>query len=220
MKILIIDDHELFREGLRHLLAGIDDHIEFHELDSVAAAADFPSPGNIDLVLLDYHLPDMSGLEALARVRQTFDRATLVVISGEDDAATMHRVIVQGASGFIPKSSSREILFAALKLVLAGGVYLPPALLTVNATNPVQRTDVQAPLNSLSNRQRDVLLHAIQGKSNKVIARELAISDHTVKAHLAVAFRVLNVKNRNEAVYAAARLGIGNGSVGWSNNKK
>lgn len=205
MNVLLVDDHVLFREGLRHLLDGIGASIAFTEAGNIAELHDIRSPSQFDLVLLDYRLPDISGLEALAAVREVFSTATVVVVSGEDDPATIHEVISQGASGFIPKSSSTQILLAALKLVLAGGVYLPPALLSIGPGFSPTKNDV---LQSLSLRQRQVLLEAIRGKANKVIARELDISDHTVKAHLAVAYRVLKVKNRSEAVYAAARLGI------------
>lgn len=214
MRILLIDDHDLFREGLKYLLPVLDDKVQYFEagsLDAALAFADDAEP--IDLVLLDYYMPGVDGHEALLKCRERFESASLVVVSGEGDARIIRAVIEHGASGFIPKSSSREELISALKLVLAGGTYLPRA-----ALNPLQQLtqgsnghadDHSSDMRMrLSRRQFEVLMKAVQGKSNKVIAKELDISDHTVKAHLSVAFKTLGVQNRTEAVYAAAKLGI------------
>lgn len=213
VRILLVDDHDLFREGLKYLLPVLDDKVQYFEagsLDAALAFADDEAP--IDLVLLDYYMPGVDGPEALLKCRERFEAASLVVVSGEEDARIIRAVIEQGASGFIPKSSSREELISALKLVLAGGTYLPRTAL--NPLQQIQHGHSQA-LNSsgdmpmrLSRRQFEVLMKAVQGKSNKLIAKELDISDHTVKAHLSVAFRTLGVQNRTEAVYAAAKLGI------------
>ncbi|MEX0740029.1 MAG: response regulator transcription factor [Pseudohongiella sp.] len=213
MRILLIDDHDLFREGLKYLLPVLDDKVQYFEAGSLEAALDFADDdAPIDLVLLDYYMPGVNGLEALEKCRQRFEAATLVVLSGEEDARIIRSLVEHGAAGFIPKSSSREELIAALKLVLAGGTYLPRiALGPLPATSAPAAgqagSDGDMPMR-LSRRQFEVLMKAVQGKSNKVIAKELDISDHTVKAHLSVAFRTLGVQNRTEAVYAAAKLGI------------
>jgi DNA-binding NarL/FixJ family response regulator len=163
-------------------------------------------------VLLDYYLPGVNGLEALSKCRERFESATLVVLSGEEDARIIRSLVEHGAAGFIPKSSSREELISALKLVLAGGTYLPRIALgplPVSNSNNDGHADSHKDMSMrLSRRQFEVLMKAVQGKSNKVIAKELEISDHTVKAHLSVAFRTLGVQNRTEAVYAAAKMGI------------
>ncbi len=190
------------------LLSDLDESLEFVEAESCqqALACDADS---CDLILLDYHLPGVDGLEAMAAIHQRFAGATIVVVSGEDHAQTIRAAIEAGASGFIPKSSTPEVLVAALKLILAGGVYLPPMLMNgpASAVDDSQAAGSKGK-HGLSSRQLQVLLKVIQGKANKVVARDLNISEGTVKAHLSAAFRTLGVHSRTEAILAAARLGI------------
>lgn len=210
VRILIVDDHDLFRKGLRHLLNGFDAELEIVEAadcdEAIALAGE-----RFELVLLDLHMPRIAGLDALQRVRPAFESSPIVVLSGEDDPRQVRRAIDAGAAGFIPKSSTPDVLRSALRLVLAGEVYLPAvALKGIDES----ASDAATTLTSgrfgegLSERQVDVLHKAVQGKPNKVIARELGISEGTVKAHLSAAFRALGVHNRTEAVYAAARCGL------------
>ncbi|MAY55453.1 MAG: DNA-binding response regulator [Gammaproteobacteria bacterium] len=213
VRILLIDDHDLFREGLKYLLPVLDSKVQYFEAGTLDDALQLKCEEGFDLILLDYYMPGVNGMDALEKCRQTFESATLVVVSGEEDPRIIRQSIEQGASGYIPKSSSRDDLVEALRLVLAGGTYLPshayrpvsPAI-----SFAVQQSDAgnEIMITKLSRRQFEVLMKAVQGKSNKTIARELDISDHTVKAHLSVAFRTLGVQNRTEAVYAAAKLGI------------
>ena len=212
MNILLVDDHDLFREGLKYLLQVLDDSITFLEASSIEGAAAAVGDREIDLILLDYYLPGVVGLSALEFFRQGYESARLVVLTGEEDPRVVRAAIDKGAAGYIPKTSSREVLVGALKNVLAGNIYLPPSALksmTGGDGNLSESTaDGETVYEQLSPRQLEVLMKAIQGKANKVIARELDISDHTVKAHLSVAFRTLGVQNRTEAVFVAARLGI------------
>lgn len=209
MRILIVDDHELFRKGLRHLLDRFDAELEIVEAadcDQAIARASEP----FDLVLLDLHMPGMTGLEALHRMRPAFESSPIVVLSGEDDPRQVRRAIDAGAAGFIPKSSTPDVMRSALRLVLADEVYLPAVALK-GITEDGGEAGTMTPGrigDALSDRQVDVLRKAVQGKANKVIARELGISEGTVKAHLSAAFRALGVHNRTEAVYAAARCGL------------
>lgn len=207
MNVLLIDDHVLFRKGLILLLDGLrEGSLAFTEADGVGSAESVAVP---DLVLLDLHLRGIDGTDALAEARTKFPSATIVVISGEEDPALIRRCIDLGASGFIPKSSTQSVLISALRLVLAGGVYLPPLVLADRAEEPpLPREARRRELAGLSQRQLEVLGMAITGKSNKVIAREMAIAEGTVKQHLSSAFRALGVANRTEAVYRAAELGI------------
>lgn len=215
LNILLIDDHELFRAGIKLLLAELDEHIRFLEAADGASALALAGQGRVDVVLLDLHLPDLKGLAALERIHDCFEEAAIVVVSGEDDPALIRRIIDAGAAGFIPKSSTQRVMMAALRLVLAGGTYLPPDVLS-SATSelPALVTTGGSPvrdhslLAQLTDRQLQALRQAMQGKPNKVIAREMEISEATVKAHLATAFRVLGVRNRTEAVFAAARAGL------------
>jgi DNA-binding NarL/FixJ family response regulator len=211
VRILLIDDHDLFREGLKYLLPVLDDSVQYFEAGSMNCALQLDPDIDIDLVLLDFYMPGVNGLEALDQCRERFESASLVVVSGEADPRIIRGTIERGAAGFIPKSSSREVLLSALRVVLGGGTWLPAyALQPAGQTSlaPEPHIAVDEATRQLSLRQFEVLMKAVQGKSNKTIAKELDISDHTVKAHLSVAFRILGVQNRTEAVYAAAKLGF------------
>ena len=211
MHLLLIDDHALFREGLKFLLRGLDEHVLIDEAGSVAAAVARADAVPFDLILLDLNLPDVGHLEALATVRAAFPQAPVVVLSGEDDPRMIRATIEHGAMGFVPKSSTPEILIQALRLILAHGIYLPVSALdsdeprTGGADSPA---DPDALLSNMSPRQIEVLHCVIQGQPNKLIARKLALSESTVKAHLSAVFRSLGARNRTEAVYAAAKLGL------------
>jgi DNA-binding NarL/FixJ family response regulator len=209
VRILIIDDHALFRQGLRFLLRDLDADLEIVEAADCAQACALTGE-SFNVVLLDLHMPGVAGLDALDAVRQAFEATRIVVLSGEEDPRQVRRAIDAGAAGFIPKSSTPEVLLSALRLVLADGVYLPAvALKGIGGPDGGSAAmDADRLGDALSDRQVDVLRKAVQGKANKVIARELGISEGTVKAHLSAAFRALGVHNRTEAVYAAARSGL------------
>lgn len=209
MRILIVDDHDLFRKGLRHLLSGFDAELEITEAADCAQAIAVAGEA-FHLVLLDLHMPGLSGLEALHSLRTAFESSPIVVLSGEDDPRQVRRAIDAGAAGFIPKSSTPDVLRSALRLVLADEVYLPAVALKGISDDDGDAGGVTPGRlgEALSERQIEVLRKAVQGKANKVIARELTISEGTVKAHLSAAFRALGVHNRTEAVYAAARCGL------------
>ncbi len=209
MNVLLVDDHELFRSGLKFLLADLDENISFFEAPNCAAAIELAAKSRIDIVLLDLHLPGVSGLDALALLRARIEEATIVVISAEEDRESIRQVIEAGAAGYIPKASSHAIMMAALRLVLAGGVYLPAHTFAAKAPSQEPSTDGSpVSIKQLTDRQIATLRIAMQGKANKVIARELNISEATVKAHLSSVFRALGVKNRTEAVFAAAKIGL------------
>lgn len=221
MRILLIDDHDLFREGLKYLLPVLDNKVQYSEARDLDSALALDPGIGFDLVLLDLYMPGVDGMQALNRCREHFESASLVVVSGEEDARIIREAIEHGAAGFIPKSSSRDVLVSALQVVLGGGTYLPShALKPLGAVrlpqisassmpdSAMSESSMQDNGHTLSRRQFAVLMRAIQGKSNKTIAKELDISDHTVKAHLSMAYRSLGVQNRTEAVYAAAKLGF------------
>jgi DNA-binding NarL/FixJ family response regulator len=214
MKILLVDDHALFREGLKFLLRSLDAAVEVAEAGNCAKALEQAAASAYDLVLLDLKMPGVEGLDALTALREAIPAVPLVVLSGVDDPAVVRAAIERGAMGFIPKSSTPEVMIQALRLVLAHGVYLPPTVLDTAspASGPVGATSRsngrQAVLSGLTPRQMDVLRFVIQGKSNKIIARELDVSEGTVKAHLSSVLRALDAHNRTEAVYAAAKLGL------------
>ncbi len=234
LKILLVDDHHLFRAGLRLMLSEFEPTLECAEAGSCEEALLIADTRSYQLVLLDLHLEGASGTQALRALRQHFESAAVVVLSGEEHPMTIRQCIEAGAAGYIPKSCSPAVMMAALRLVVAGGTYLPPNMLVAMAAAPAMPVAVTAGLGMapsasaiaeesghtptllthLTDRQSETLKLAIQGKPNKVIAREMAISEATVKAHLATAFRVLGVRNRTEAVYAAARQGLALPSAG------
>ena len=216
MNILLIDDHPLLRGGMRFLLRSFDADLQLDEAGNAAQALELVAAHRYDLVLLDLRMPGLGGMDALAALRAAVPGTPLVVLSAEDDPTVVRAAIEGGAMGFIPKSSTPEVLIQALRLVLAQGVYLPPAVLdatySIPAPAPAPSSAEAAPgdgsLPSLTPRQMDVLRRVIRGKPNKVIARELQVSEGTVKAHLSAVFLALGAHNRTEAVYAAAKLGL------------
>lgn len=198
----------MFRQGITLLLSDFDESLHFSEAGTCEQALALLNENSADLILLDLKMPGTEGLTALLQIRAEHPDIPLAVLSGSEEPATIRDAIDAGASGFVPKSSNSEVLVAALKLILAGGVYLPPAALEMIDESHRLSSNSQNLSSPLSARQTDVLLKAIQGKPNKIIAREMSIAEGTVKAHLSVAFRTLGVHNRTEAVFAAARLGL------------
>ena len=214
MKILLIDDHPLLRGGMRYLLRSLDADLEMDEANNAAQALELVAARSYDLVLLDLKMPGLNGMAALAALRAAVPETPLAVLSAEDDPGVVRAAIEGGAMGFIPKSSTPEVLVQALRLVLAQGVYLPPAVLEAArsasspATSSVEAGAAGNVLSGLTPRQMEVLRCVIKGKPNKAIARELQVSEGTVKAHLSAVFQALGAHNRTEAVYAAAKLGL------------
>jgi DNA-binding NarL/FixJ family response regulator len=211
LHVLLVDDHALFREGLKFILRGLDEQLLIDEAGSVETAVSMQEVPPFDLILLDLNLPGVGDLEALASVRAAFPQAPIVVLSGEDDPRMIRATIEQGAMGFVPKSSTPEILIQALRLILAHGVYLP--LSALDSEEPlgdaVEVTgNPDTILRNLSPRQVEVLRCVIRGDSNKLIARKLSLSESTVKQHLSAVLRTVGARNRTEAVYAAAKLGL------------
>lgn len=202
MRVLLVDDHVMFSESLRMLLQDLQPGVTCVTANSIAGAV--VTPGPFDLVLLDYSLPDSQGGDGLARVLAAHEDATVAMLSGETGPALVQELVALGAAGFISKSSDTQTLLDALEVMLAGGVYLPPAALVGPAVN----SEVAQAVAKLSPRQMECLLKLVQGKPNKTIAREMNVAESTVKTHLAVAFKSLEVRSRSEAVYLAAKLGL------------
>ena len=215
MKVLLVDDHVLFREGVRLLLERLGESFEVLEAgDSAGAFAIAGRHPDLALVLLDLGLPDMPGLDALSLMRERFPKLPVVVLSAREDRPSVLDAINRGAMGFIPKSSDSALLANALRLVMAKGVYVPPSALT----NPLNAGDATPHINverksaslrelGLSERQIEVLGLMVQGMSNKLIAYTLSLAEPTVKTHVAACLRALNVTNRTQAVLAVGRLG-------------
>lgn len=214
MRILIVDDHPLFSQGLKLLLSELDETVECVVATSLRDA--LAVVGSFNLLLLDLHMPEMPDIQSqnsLLPISTKFDGVPIIVLSSEEDTTVIRQMIAYGAAGFIPKSSTPAVLIAALRLILDGGTYLPPeALPPHSCANKEPSTTVPnlkpLPDLGLTQRQREVFSLLAQGKSNKIIARELGLSEGTVKTHIATTFRVLNVNNRTQALCKAAQLGF------------
>jgi DNA-binding NarL/FixJ family response regulator len=198
VKILIVDDHALFRAGLRMLLATIGQNVSCLECGSIDAALDcIAQHPDLTLCLLDLSLKNESGLGAIQKIKAAAPQVSIVIVSGADDSATIRSCIDAGAMSFIPKSVTPEVLTQALQHVLRGAVFLPEQIVSALAESPAV---------NLTPRQSQVLNCLNRGLPTKLIARELELSEHTVKDHIAMLFQVLGASNRTEAVIKASRL--------------
>jgi len=207
MKILLADDHALFREGMRHVLAQLTDDVQIVEAGHYEEVLK-QTEANIDigLALLDLHMPGKDGFAALDTLLQQFPVLPIVVLSASENRADMQRALDAGAMGFIQKSATAPVMLNALRLVLSGGIYVPPAL--VQGGSESERPSTSGGAVGITPRQLEVLAYVIEGRANKVIAAELGLTEATVKAHITAVFKALNVTNRTQAALVAERLGL------------
>ena len=205
MKIVLADDHPLFRDGFSLLFQQMEAGAVVFEASSLDEAIDLVTKHrDADLVMLDLNMPGMNGLDGLKRVAETCPQMPVIVLSASESKEIVEAVIMAGASGFIPKSSSAAVMQSAIHLVLSGGVYLPAQILRADAMGSAgHREQIK-----LTNRQLDVLRLLAAGLSNKQICRDLELSEGTLKVHIAAIYRALNVNNRTEAANAAHRLAL------------
>ena len=213
MRALVIDDHPLIQEAVSNVLRRLDAQVDIDVAGDcergLAIAARGTEP---DLVLLDLNLPGLSGIVALKAWRTRFPGVPVIVLSATTDQQTVLAALAAGAAGFIPKSSSNEVMLNAVRLVQAGGKYLPSEVLqrsggSGTAPRPRQSTLSLETL-GLTARQIDVLSLIAKGASNKIICRELGLAERTVKAHITAVLRALKVTSRTQAAIAAGRLGL------------
>jgi DNA-binding NarL/FixJ family response regulator len=229
MNILIVDDHPLIREGLANVLAELDSGARVFEAASAdEAVAAFAQHAPLSLVLLDLGLPGAQGMSLLEQLRGTRPDVPVVVLSANDQRDVVLAAIDAGAMGFISKRSPTPVLVNALRLVLAGGVYVPPQVIGPTAvTDAVPAANASAaPVAAaargpaelrtprtlaelgLTDRQAEVLALIVQGKPNKLICRDLDLAEGTVKTHISAILRALDVANRTQAVFKLSKLGI------------
>jgi len=215
MKILIVDDHALIREALQGVLKNLKrGAVVLEASDSRQAMEAVATHSDINLILLDLNLPDRGGFSVLAELRERYPTVAIVVLSAIQDRAHVMRALDLGVVGYIPKSARREVMLSALRLVFAGGVYIPPEILareemshSISVPTRNDRPIISPAEVGLSDRQLEVLALLMQGKNNKVICRTLNLAEPTVKNHVTAILRALKVTNRTEAVIAANEFG-------------
>ncbi len=216
--ILLADDHALFRQGIRHLLADSLKGATVVEADGFDPALEaLQKNGGAALIVMDLRMPGMAGGTSLRALREAYPMAKLVVLSASESRSDILDALGAGVHGYIPKTALPEDISSAIKYVLEGGVYVPPLLsrsgtggedplLHAGEVKPGAAAGAAMDLERFTPRQRDVLRLLAAGKSNKEIARELDLAEGTVKIHLAAVFRALNARNRTEAVVLAGKF--------------
>ena len=204
MKILIADDHALYRKGMRDLFQQLDaSAIEILEAgDWQTAFAQMMRHPDSALAVIDLHMPGMDAFEGLQAFLDRNETVPVVVLSASESPLDMKRALDAGAMGYIAKSETAAVMTGALRLVLSGGIYIPPKLIQSSAFAQAARSS-GLPF-GLTPRQYDVLNLLAQEKPNKTIAQELKMSERTVKAHVGAIFKALGVVNRRQAVKAVA----------------
>ncbi len=207
MKILICDDHELFRDGLAQALPQLDPEAELvHAATAAAALEAADAHPDLELALVDFRLPDGDGLAVLEALGERLPALPVVMISSAEEPDLVRAALDGGAAGFVPKSSTNEVVLGALRLVLAGDVYVPR--LALGASPPASRrrgARRQAPLTA---RQLEVARLLARGLTNREIGSVLSIAQGTVKAHVAAILEALDVSNRTESVMMLRELGL------------
>lgn len=206
-QILIADDHPLVRRALAEAVAEtLSAPARVFEAGSFTETSSILADRPVDLLLLDLSMPGMSGFVGLASLRAAFPAIPVIVVSANEEASAVHGAMELGAAGYVPKSTPLPVIGEAVEAVLGGGIWFPAAAEAGGAELPAG--ELAARLAELTPQQRRVLLLLTEGRLNKQIAYELALTEATVKAHLSQIFRKLGVQSRTQAVIAARRLGV------------
>jgi len=208
-RILIADDHPLFRAALRSAVTQAEPDALVVEVDDLAAAlAQLDAEPETDLVLLDLHMRDSHGLTGLAALRAQFPAVAALVVSASEEVSVVRRALDHGAVGFVPKSAAPGDIVVAIRAVLDGERWVPPALaraLDEAASDPADAA-LASRLSRLTGQQFRVLAQIGEGRLNKQIADSLGIQERTVKAHVSAIFEKLGVRNRTQASVVLQRL--------------
>lgn len=214
-RVLIADDHPLFRTALRQVIESLFHEYEILEAGTLEEASQFIDDNDsceIDLVLLDLQMPGSSGLSGLVSLRNAAPWIPIIVVSATSTEETIRAAITCGASGFIPKSFSKEDIGVGMRRVLSGDVYVPfDAAWFAADSAAARRAGSGERLAALTQGEVRVLDLLAKGKSNKIIAYDLGIKESTVKAHITAILRKLRVHSRTQAVLAARDLSFGRG---------
>lgn len=216
IKVLMADDHALFRDGMHYVLQQLADEVEILDTGNFQDALQLVHDNtDVDLALLDLNMPGSEGVPSIQFFHLRYPDIPLVVVSGSDHRDDIESVMESGAMGFISKMSSSKIMLSALRMVLEGGVYLPPQLLqqAMNSvdqgeTTLVNKRSQRAAKFGLTSRQLEVLTYLASGLANKEISKKMNLAEGTVKIHTAAVYQALHVNSRLEAVSTARRLGF------------
>lgn len=210
MKLLIVDDHAILREGLAAMLRQIGPDTEVLLASGSAEGLRMAEMHeDLDAVFLDLEMPGGGGLSAIPEFGKRRPALPVIVLSSSEDPRDVRRALALGALGYIPKSSPPKALLSALQLVLSGNIYVPPLMLApAAAAARAPGTDATRPIATLTERQVEVLRLLGRGLSNKEIGRDLGLSEKTVKAHVTAIFKTLNVVNRTQAASAAREADV------------
>ncbi len=206
MKTLLADDHPLMREGVRQVLAQLEASVEIidaHDYPSLFAQT--AAHADLDLALVDLNMPGFVGMQGITQFRNRFPDIPLVVLSASESPHDIRSALEAGALGYIPKAASTEVMLAALRRVLTGDIYVPLFLDDGGLPHAALADFDDLQHSGLTARQLEVARLLAQGCTNKAIAGMLAMSENTVKVHIAAIFRTLQVSNRTEAVLAIQR---------------
>ncbi len=213
MKVLLADDHAVFRSGCRLLVEDLESEVEIHETADFTQTLEYlKTHTDIDLVIIDLVMPGMNSVNSLTRLRKLVPDVPLVILSAYERTSDARAALNIGAAGYIPKSSPKQVILRALQLIMSGGSYFPPELLSGEAEGLAPPGSGQTTVElgeagaALTRRQRDVLDLMAQGRSNREIAESLGLAEGTVKVHVAAVLRTLNVSNRTQAVLAVSRV--------------
>ena len=208
MKILVVDDHALVREGLHQVLKGLDEQVEVLEAANCAGAFELVAQHHdLDLVLLDYQLPDMNGLDALDVFGQEHPELPIVMLSGAVNPLMMRQAMDKGAAGFLTKAGPSKDMLSTLRKVLDGEIHVPHELLLGGELADSGSTTGGEMPRQLTPRQEQVLYLLLDGYSTKDISQKLFLADETAKTHVSAIIRAFGVKTRLQAVLAASRYG-------------
>lgn len=208
-RLLIADDHPLFRGALREAVSGLLERVDIAEAGTFDEVAELlERGGDIDLVLLDLAMPGTRGFSGLMYLRAQYPSVPVIVVSANDDPAAIRRCMEFGASGFIPKTLGVEDMRAAISRILGGGVWTPPDV-DLSTGSDGEAAELMARMATLTPQQVRVLMMLSEGLLNKQIAFQLGVSEATVKAHVSAILQKLGVESRTQAVIAAAKIEAG-----------
>jgi two-component system, NarL family, nitrate/nitrite response regulator NarL len=208
MKFIIIDDHSIMRDGLTALLQQTSTNVQVFSAPNAEEGLKLLDQSNdFDLVILDLFIPGTDGFEAISAFGRSHPELPVIVLSSSEDPRDARKALANGALGYVPKSAGQLVLLSAIKLVMNGDLYIPPFILDEKARSTESTTRMEAQP-KLTPRQIDVLLLLCEGDSNKAIATKLRLSEKTVKVHVSLIFRTLNVANRVQASKVAKKAGF------------